>query len=155
MKDLMLSEVDFVHEFMMRALRPLEEADSNFKPTEESYSVAAQVMHIALTVDWFREGAFGSGFTMDFEEHDRQAKACTSLEAAKKRFTEEIEKFKEELSAKTEEELWEHYPEGSIIEGPKAGIGFSLADHCAHHRGSLMVYIRLLGKTPVMPYMDM
>ena len=43
-----------------------EEGDSEFAPEPGMFTVAAQVAHVAHTVDWFVEGAFGSGWDMDF-----------------------------------------------------------------------------------------
>lgn len=155
MKDILLHEIESAREFLLRSLKPLEEKDSAFKPDENAYSVAGQVMHIALTISWFEEGAFGSGFTMDFEEHDKQAKACTSLADAVEKFNAAIDSFKSAVEKRSVEELSENFPENPIMNGPKYTIVYGVVDHTAHHRGSLMVYIRLLGKTPVMPYMDM
>ncbi len=154
MKEMMLHELDAVREFFLRAIRPLEEKDSGFTPAEGAYTVAAQAMHTALTVEWFHEGTFGSGFDMDFEGHDRAAKACTSLEAAKSRFITAIDAMKAAIAAKSEAELMECYPEGSIMQGPRAALAYAVADHTAHHRGALSLYVRLLGKQPQMPYMD-
>jgi uncharacterized damage-inducible protein DinB len=35
---------------------------------------------------------------------------------------------------------------------PKRAILHGMADHTAHHRGSLAVHVRTLGKVPPMPY---
>ncbi len=154
MKDALIHELEAIRDFYLRAIRPLTEEDSGFKPSEGSYSVAAQVMHTALTVEWFQEGTFGAGFDMDFEGHDRAAKACQSLEEAKARFNAAMDGAVAILRDKSESDLMEPYPEGAIMQGPKLGAIYGIVDHTAHHRGALSVYIRLLGKEPQMPYMN-
>jgi uncharacterized damage-inducible protein DinB len=37
---------------------------------------------------------------------------------------------------------------------PISSIVGAISDHTAHHRGALTVYSRLLGKTPLMPYVE-
>ena len=44
-------------EFFERSTRVLEEADSQFKPNDNMMTVAQQVAHTAITLDWFVEGA--------------------------------------------------------------------------------------------------
>ncbi len=52
-------------------------------------------------------------------------------------------------------EWQEEFPAGSLLQGPKSGVVFGIVEHSAHHRGALSVYARLLGKQPLMPYMEM
>lgn len=154
-KDTMLTELESVREFFLRAIRPLEEKDSAFVPTPGSYSVAAQIAHVAWTIEWFREGAFGKGFDMNFAEHDRLARECTSVKAGIALFNKHMDAMKATVASRTEAQLQEHFADNPIIKGPKWTMLVGIADHTAHHRGSLAVYTRLLGKTPQMPYADM
>lgn len=142
-------------EFFERSTRVLREEDSLFTPTPDQYSVAAQVAHTALTVDWFLEGAFGAGFDMNFEEHDRQARAVTSLAVAR-----EMLHAAYARAAKATEEhsdvAWSvEFPKDALMQGPKSVVVFGIVEHSAHHRGALTVYSRLLGLKPLMPYMEM
>ena len=73
-----------------------------------------------------------------------------------------IQQFKDEMSAaitKVEELDEAEFMApitGEIMTGaPKMAIVGAIADHTAHHRGSLAVYARLLGKEPKMPYGEM
>ena len=44
-------------------------------------------------------------------------------------------------------------PDTRIMEGaPRLSVVSGIVDHTAHHRGSLAVYARLIGKEPLMPY---
>ena len=54
-----------------------------------------------------------------------------------------------QVKEQPDEELVAPIPEGQVMGGaPKMAVVGALADHTAHHRGSLAVYARLLGKTP-------
>ena len=53
----------------------------------------------------------------------------------------------------TDEELLGMIPDERMFRGqPRAAIVNGIVDHTAHHRGSLAVYARVMGKTPRMPY---
>ena len=49
-------------------------------------------------------------------------------------------------------ELMAPFVDEFIKGAPKLVIVNVIKDHTAHHRGALSVYVRLLGKTPTMPY---
>ena len=153
-KERLVKQLKASQHFFNRTIGCFEEADSGFAPNEEMFTIAGQVAHTAQTIDWFVEGAFRpEGFDMDFEKHTREAKACTSLNEAKAWFDGATEDAVKTLESKSEEELQEPFPEGSLLAGSlKLAIVAGIADHNAHHRGSLAVYARLLGKVPPMPF---
>ncbi|MDX2177652.1 MAG: DinB family protein [Candidatus Sumerlaeia bacterium] len=146
-----------VQDFFNRSTRIFDEADANFAPVPGMFNVAAQVMHTALTVEWFAEGAFRpEGFSMDFEEHDRLARGVASLADARARLDSAFAHAAEVFGSKTDAELMEPLPPGMVMGGePRIAVLSGIEDHTAHHRGALTVYARLLGKTPPMPYMEM
>jgi uncharacterized damage-inducible protein DinB len=139
-----------------RSTSVLEEEDSSFAPSPELYSVAAQVGHVAITIDWFFKGAFGPmGFDMDFEKLEMEARAYTSLTKARKALERSFDKAIDKLSSISEPVLAEPLPAGAVLGGePTVSIVPAIIEHTAHHRGSLAVYARLIGKTPEMPYME-
>jgi len=155
LKDELLKEIDATREFFLRGIRSLDEADSNFAPSADVYTVAAQVVHVAQTVEWFREGTFGAGFDMNFAEHDRAARACKSLREAIALFHRHVDALRATVAAKSQAELDAPFAPNPIMQGARWTFLFGVADHTAHHRGSLAVYTRLLGKVPPMPYADM
>lgn len=109
---------------------------------------------VALTIDWFIEGAFGEeGFELDFEKHLVEIKEVSSLTEARTMQAAAFARAEEVVGDKSDEELSEPLPEGPIMAGaPRLAVFSAIADHNAHHRGALTVYARLLGKTPAMPY---
>lgn len=154
-KEDVLKEIDATREYFLRGIRGLDEKDSGFAPTPEQFTVAAQVAHVAQTLEWFREGAFGSGFTMDFAEHDRMARSVTSLKDAVALFHRNVDTLRAAVAARSQAELDAPFPPNPILSGPLWSMVSGIVDHTAHHRGCLAVYTRLLGKVPPMPYADM
>jgi len=143
-------------EFFERSTRCLSEEDSGFSPAEGTFTTANQVAHVAQTIDWFMDGMFNSeGFDLDFEKLARETMACTSLGSAREWFDRATRNAIEVVGSKTDEELLAPLPEGPIMGGaPRSAAIGAILDHTAHHRGALTVYSRLLGKVPLMPYME-
>ncbi len=141
--------------FFERTASCLEEKDSAFAPKPGMFSAAQQVAHSAQVVEWFIEGAFRpEGFDTNFESMDLEVRKVSSLAEARKWFGRACDKACEVLDKKTQADLQEPIG-GQIMAGmPRAAIIGAISDHSAHHRGSLAVYARLLGKTPPMPYMS-
>ena len=130
-----------------------DEADSGFAPTPEMFTVAGQVAHAADTVSWFVEGAFGKGWNLDFEAFDARSRAVKSLAEANTRLDRAYERAIGTIEAATDEELNTPGPDERMFKGvPRARIVTGIVDHTAHHRGSLAVYLRVMGRKPTMPY---
>lgn len=156
MKRALLAQLDNANEYFTRSTGTLTENDSAFAPADGVFTAANQVAHAAQTIDWFIDGAFNpNGFDMDFERHERQVRAVTSLTEARAAMTRAIEHAKAVVESKSDEEWAQPLPPGPIMGAlPRSAIFGAITDHTAHHRGALTVYARLLGKTPAMPYMD-
>lgn len=131
----------------------LGEEDASYAPVEGMFTSSQQVAHVAQTIDWFVEGAFGAGWDMDFAGHEAKVREVTRLADARDWLVRAVENATTVLKAKSPEELSQPLPEGGIMAGsPRGGIVAGIAEHTAHHRGALTVYARLRGKTAPMPY---
>ena len=152
----LIGQLNAARVYFTRSTSCLSEEDSGYRPSEDMFTVAQQVAHVAQTVDWFFDGAFNQdGFDMDFEAHEKELLEATSLTAAREWFDRAIDNGAKVLAAKTDEELHQSLPEGPIMGGlPRVAILGGISDHTAHHRGVLTAYSRMLGKIPPMPYMD-
>lgn len=153
--DAIVAQIRTARGFFDRSTGCLDEADSTFQPTPETYTVAQQVAHVAHTIDWFMDGVFGSkGFNMDFESHEAKVREVTSLTAAREWLDRSTEAAITEIEKKRPEELAAPLPKDSLMgSAPKGAALGGIVEHTSHHRGALTVYSRLLGKTPSMPYM--
>lgn len=139
--------------YFRRTISIFEEADAGFAPQPELYTVAGHIAHTGDSVDWFVEGAFGKGWNLDFESLMAAARAVETLEEAVAWLDRAFEKAMATFSAATDEELAAPIPDKRIVPGPsRSSIVVPIVDHTAHHRGSLAVYARLLGKVPKMFY---
>jgi uncharacterized damage-inducible protein DinB len=148
-----VTELEMDLKFFKSTISVFDEADAGYTPQPELYTVAGHVAHVADTVDWFVEGAFGTGWDMDFEAHVALAKAVTSLADAVKHLEQSFAKAVEVIGAASDDDLFAPIPDKKIMEGaPRCSIVSGTTDHTAHHRGALAVYARLLGKEPPMPY---
>lgn len=151
--DGLVMDLQQTRKFFGTTLSVFESADAGFAPDPEMYTVAAHVAHTAGSVDWFIEGAFGEGWDLDFEADIAKAKAVTSLEEAVAWLDRAFENAVSVVGAASDEELFASIPDTRIMgDAPRAAVVSGIVDHTAHHRGSLAVYARLIGKVPPMPY---
>lgn len=131
----------------------LTEEDEAFAPAEGMFTACQQVAHVAQTIDWFVEGAFGSGWDMDFAAHEKKVREVTRLTEAREWMGRAVESAAGIIASKSPEELAAPLPEGGIMAGsPRGAIVPGIVEHTSHHRGALTVYARLRGKTAPMPY---
>ena len=151
--DGLVAELRSTQKFFKTTLSVLDSADEAYAPQPEMYTVAGHVAHAASSVDWFIAGAFGEGWDLDFDADIAKAKAVTSLDDANAWLDRAFDNAVAVVSAASDEELMAPIPDPAIMEGaPRAAVVSGIVDHTAHHRGSLAVYARLLGKVPEMPY---
>lgn len=142
-------------EFLGRVLKAVPKDKGDFKPYEGSLTLAQQIAHIGKTTDWFREGLFGSGFDMDFERLMKEMLEPVTLDEAFAILNQSFDAYISRIESSTPEELTAILPPNDIIgELPRWRGLLGNTDHIAHHRGSISVYIRGLGLTPPVPYMD-
>ncbi|MEN8194668.1 MAG: DinB family protein [Bacteroidota bacterium] len=155
MKEGLIEQLKTQEKFFLNTASCLNEGDSDFQPNEEMYTVAQHVGHAAETVGWFFEGAFGEGFDMNFDNYAEKMKRYTSFDNCVQQFKDEISAAITKVKELKEAELILTIT-GEIMTGaPKMAIVGAIVDHTAHHRGSLAVYARLLGRKPQMPYGEM
>ncbi len=151
-----MNNLQFSLTCFQRTISVFTEEDSTFTPEEEMMSVAQQIAHVGQTAKWFCDATMKGAFDLDFEAHAREISSCTSVTSAKETL---VDAFHQVITAIQEvDEAWlaEKMPPGPILGGaPRYAVLMSIEEHAAHHRGSLAVYARLLGKVPPMPYGDM
>ncbi|MFP4172001.1 MAG: DinB family protein [Candidatus Hydrogenedentota bacterium] len=147
-------ELESAKTFFNNSTACLAEEDADYAPVPGVFTVKGHVAHVARTVEWLMEGAFGAGWDLDFEKQAKEAQSVASLAEARAWVERAFAHAKDVVSAKTEEDLGECFPaDDPIMPGaPKLVAVSGISDHTAHHRGALTVYARLCGKVPAMPY---
>ena len=148
------SELEMARTFFNNSTACLTEEDADYAPVPGVFTVKGHVAHVARTVEWFIEGAFGAGWDLDFEKQAMAAEAVASLAEARAWVERAFQHAKDVVSAKSEDDLCECFPaDDPMMPGaPKLVAVTGISDHTAHHRGALTVYARLRGKVPPMPY---
>jgi uncharacterized damage-inducible protein DinB len=148
-----LDEIAATRRFFDRTTSVFDEADSLFRATPETMTVASQVAHAAQVIDWFREGSLHDRWDLDFEKQTAATDAVTSLTEARRWLGEAWERLRAEVATLPEAKLLETMADNPIVPGrPRLYAVKAVVDHCGHHRGALAVYARLAGKVPPMPY---
>jgi uncharacterized damage-inducible protein DinB len=127
--------------------------DATFAPDPALYTVANHIAHAADSLEWFMAGAFGDGWDLDFEASIATARAVDSLGEAQAWLARSFDAAIETVGAASDADLAAPISDTRIMGGaPRASVIHEIGDHTAHHRGSLAVYARLLGKAPPMVY---
>ena len=149
----MVQQLESTQKFFKTTLSVVVPEDGGFAPCPELYTVVGHVAHAADSIDWFIEGAFGEGWDLEFDASIAKAKAVTSLEEAIEWLDRAFTNAIAVVGAASDQVLVESIPDKRIMEGaPRLAVVSGIVDHTAHHRGSLAVYARLIGKEPPMPY---
>lgn len=146
-------QLQAVQSYFEKTISCFEAPDGEFAPKKGMFSVAQQIAHAAQTVEWFLEGAFRpQGFDLDFESHEGEIRAITTLEDAMAWWRTALQEAHRSIEGSAPE-AWDETIRGKLMTGmPRRSILNGIADHTAHHRGALAVYARMLDRVPPMPY---
>lgn len=154
---LLAQENDFIKEYLERlenskkylilVAETMLEDKYDFKATPESMSFAENLMHIGWAMDWHSQSLMGG-------REARHWNTDTELKADNKSKKEMIAKIDETFDKTIEfisnfdinklEERLDYF--GS--DRTKRQVLLLLADHITHHRGQMLVYMRLNGLVP-------
>ncbi len=125
----------------------MPESKYGFKPTPEEMSFAEQLLHIGQNLGWltskyiFKE----SNETDPFKWPDPITKAAV-IATVSRAYDYAIDKYKHfDVSHLTDSVYFEYMGAGRIS---KLQFMNLVNDHQAHHRGQMVVYLRLNGITP-------
>ncbi|WP_209405414.1 DinB family protein [Pseudozobellia sp. WGM2] len=156
-KPIFAQESDFIKEYLERLEKSKEyliliaetmpENKYEFKATSESMSFAENLMHIAWAMDWHSESLMGGREARDWETD-------TELKVDEKSKKEMIAKISEtfdktiEFIANFDPNRLEERLDYFGADRTKRQILLLLADHITHHRGQMLVYMRLNGLQP-------
>lgn len=150
----LITTLEATRKFFNTTTSCFESQDADFTPQPGMFSVAGQIAHTADSIEWFMEGALGKGWDMDFEGSIARARQVKTLEEARVALERAFDRAITMLGETSDERLLEAIPDDPILDGaPRMNVVNAIVDHTAHHRGSLAVYARAMGKVPPMPYM--
>ncbi|OQB36016.1 MAG: DinB superfamily protein [Candidatus Hydrogenedentes bacterium ADurb.Bin179] len=143
------------HKYLCNILKSFVPQHGEFSPCPGMMTTAQQINHIAQTVVWFREGAFGRGFNLDFEKIEGANPRTVTLKEALAELEKQYTSYIDFLERLSDTDLQAPMPENPIFgAAPRLAVLAAQSDHTAHHRGALCVYLRLLGIIPAMVYQE-
>lgn len=153
LKDGLVSQLEMAEKLVATTTSVFTAEDATFAPDPVLYTVAGHIAHAADSIEWFVEGAFGEGWDLDFETLIAKARAVESLSDARAWLDRAFRTAIGTVEESDEETLRAPIGDTRIMGGaPRMAVVSGIVDHTAHHRGSLAVYARLVGKAPPMLY---
>jgi len=154
---LFAQENDFINEYLERlensrkylilVAETMPEDKYDFKATPESMSFSENLMHIAWAMDWHSQSLMGGREARDWNTDTELKVDNKSKKNMIAKIDETFDKtivFISNFDIEKLEERLDYF--GS--DRTKRQILLLLADHITHHRGQMLVYMRLNGLVP-------
>ena len=133
--------------YLILVAETMPEEHYNFKASPESLTFAENLMHIGFALDWHSLSLLGGRESRDwnsdsiYKVHNKSKKEM--IATIDNTFHEAMELIKSFDSNQLNDEL-EYFG----LKRSKRQIFLLLADHITHHRGQMLVYMRLNGLVP-------
>lgn len=142
-----LERLENSKEYLILVAQNMPEEKYSFKATPESMSFAEHLMHIAWAMDWHTQSLLGNREARDWNTDDELKVENKSKEVMiatiEKTFDETI-KFISNFDTDKLEERLNYFN----LDRTKRQILLLLSDHITHHRGQMLVSMRLNGLQP-------
>nr|WP_321236769.1 DinB family protein [uncultured Psychroserpens sp.] len=133
--------------YLILVAEMMPEDKYEYQATPESLTFAENLMHIGYAIDWHSQSLLGGRESRDWKTDTIYKVASKSKEemiaTIDKTFDEAIHLIKEFDTAQFDDEL-DYFG----LNRTKRQIFLLLADHITHHRGQMLVYMRLNGLVP-------
>ncbi len=142
-----LERLEKSKEYLILVAETMPEDKYEFKATSESMSFVENLMHIGWAMDWHSQSLMGEREARDWDTD-------TELKVDKKTKKEMIDKINETFDKTIE--FISNFDPNRLNERlnyfganrTKRQILLLLTDHITHHRGQMLVYMRLNGLKP-------
>jgi len=142
-----LERLENSRKYLILVAEEMSEDNFEFKASPESMSFAENLMHIAWAMDWHSQTLLGGRKARDWNT-DTELKAGNK---SKKEMIATIDKTFDEtikLIAEFDTTTFNDSLDYLGLNRTKRQILLLLADHITHHRGQMLVYMRLNGLKP-------
>jgi len=142
-----LERLENSQKYLIQVAETMPEDKYDFKATPEEMSFAENLLHIGFAMNWHGQSLIGGRETLDWNT-DTQYKTANRSKAemikiVNETFNRTIKTIKEVDPLKLDDEL-EYFG----LTRSKRQIFLMLTDHITHHRGQMLVYLRLNGFVP-------
>ncbi len=142
-----LERLENSRKYLILVAETMPEDKYEFKATPESKSFAENLMHISWAMDWHSQSLLGGREARDWKTDTELIVGEKSKEemisAINRVFDETIKLITQFDVAELDDEL-DYFG----LNRTKRQILLLLADHITHHRGQMLVYMRLNGLVP-------
>jgi len=132
-------------EYMVAVAEAMPEEAYGFRPIAEEMTFKEQLMHIAVVVEWHTFSRFG-GLDTPFRSDEFRSEGRTKEEIIGV-LEQEFDKAAEFIRTFDSGRLDETNTYAQFTRSRRQFL-LLLADHVTHHRGQLLVYLRLKGIKP-------
>ncbi|MCC5937037.1 MAG: DinB family protein [Lunatimonas sp.] len=132
-------------QYMLAIASEMPEELYGFRPTSEEMSFAEQLMHIAVTIEWHIFSRFDRQNT-PYRVQEYRAEGLSKQEIINV-LEKEMDKAAAHIAQFDPSRLIEHNQYGELRRTSRQFLLLA-ADHIAHHRGQLVVYLRMNGIKP-------
>lgn len=142
-----LERLENSKKYLILVAESMPEEKYDFKATPESMSFAENLMHIAWAMDWHSQTLMGGRKARDWNT-DTELKVDTK---SKEEMIATIDKTFDktiEFISKFDLEKLDDRLDYLGLDRNKRQILLLLSDHITHHRGQMLVYMRLNGLKP-------
>ena len=142
-----LERLENSHKYLILVAETMPEDKYNYKASPESLTFAENLMHIGFALDWHSQSLLGGRPSRAWKTDTIYKVANNSkkdmIATIDKTFNEAITLMKTFDSSKLDDKL-DYFG----LTRTKRQIFMLLADHITHHRGQMLVYMRLNGLVP-------
>ena len=142
-----LERLENSRRYLILLAENMPEDKYNFKATPESKTFAENLMHIGYALDWHSQSLLGGRDSRDW----RTDTTFVAADKSKKEMIARIDKTFDEaikLMVAFDTMQFDDRLDYLGLNRTKRQIFLLLADHISHHRGQMIVYMRLNGLTP-------
>ncbi len=142
-----LERLENSRKYLILVAETMPENKYGFKATPEEKTFAGNLMHIGLAIDWHCQSLIGGRKSRDnrtdttFQVGNKSKKEM--IDTIDKTFDEAIKLIKQFDTTHFDDRL-DYFG----LNRTKRQIFLLLADHVTHHRGQMLVYMRLNGLVP-------
>ncbi len=142
-----LERLENSRKYLLLVAETMPADDYDFRASPESLTFAENLMHIGYALDWHSQSLLGGRESRDWNTdiiykvgHKSKKEMIATID---KTFDETIKLIKQFDVAQFDEQL-DYFG----LKRTKRQIFLLLADHITHHRGQMLVYMRLNGLVP-------
>ncbi len=142
-----LERLEKSKEYLILVAETMPEDKYDFKATAESMSFSENLMHIGWAMDWHSQSLMGGREARDWNTDAELKVDNKSKKEMIAKISETFDKTIEFISNFDSNKLEERLDYFGA-DRTKRQILLLLADHISHHRGQMLVYMRLNGLKP-------